>query len=403
MTYLPDIESAASSADEELLPASTESSSKFKVQSSRSKGQNDPLAAIVEWDCGTAYDLLLSAHTILNPRSHGIAAPWAAGVRKRLGPQSQRDFKAFYNASHSYRAYTPLHLVHEMDPPKDARRFLDYVEAIPDEDFSRRMHFPYIGDETLERVTARALKGEKIKESELEAYRKGITRIIGVAPAPAAEVRRLFAEMADPAGTKKRWLTVMREYYSAFFAEEEQREKSVLERMVDEAREMAAASTVSDTVERVSHGFTISEDIDLRRLVLVPSIWFHPFTVRMQLAERELLVVWGAHPPGYKLVPGESVPDEALLVLRALGDATRLRLLRLIAAEPRSLQSLAQEVKLSLPTVSHHIRELRGAGLIRLELAGTGRESKYTVRWSSAQQAFRELEEFVKPGMKRDV
>jgi DNA-binding transcriptional ArsR family regulator len=204
-------------------------------------------------------------------------------------------------------------------------------------------------------------------------------------------------EMADPAGTKKRWLAVMREYHSAFFAEEEKREKSVLERMVDEAREMAASSTVSDTVERVSHGFTISEDIDLRKLVLAPSIWFHPFTIRMPLAQRELLVVWGAHPPGYKLVPGELVPDEALLVLRALGDATRLRLLRLIAAEPRSLQSLAQEVKLSLPTVSHHIRELRGAGLIRLEIGGSGRESKYTVRWPSAQQAFRELEEFVQP------
>jgi DNA-binding transcriptional ArsR family regulator len=401
MTYLPDIEDATSSTDEEPHPASTEP--KSKVQGPRSKVQNDPLAAIVEWDCGTAYDLLLSAHTILNPRSHGIAAPWAAGVRKRLAPQSQRDFKAFYSSSHSYRAYTPLHLVHEMYQPKDARHFLDYVEAIPDDDFSRRMHFPHIDDETITRVTEKALKGEKIKDSELESYRRGITRIAGATLPPAAEVRRLFMEMADPKETKKRWLAVMREYHSAFFAEEEKREKPVLERMVDEAREMAASSTVSDTVERVSHGFTISQDIDLRRLVLAPSIWFHPFTIRMQLAERELLVVWGAHPPGYKLVPGELVPDEALLVLRALGDATRLRLLRLIAAEPRSLQSLAQEVKLSLPTVSHHIRELRGAGLIRLEIGGSGRESKYTVRWPSAQQAFRELEEFVRPGVKRET
>ncbi|HYP40959.1 MAG TPA: metalloregulator ArsR/SmtB family transcription factor, partial [Chloroflexia bacterium] len=104
-----------------------------------------------------------------------------------------------------------------------------------------------------------------------------------------------------------------------------------------------------------------------------------------------------AHPTGYKLVPGESVPDEALLVLRALSDPTRLRLLRLIAADPRSLQSLAQEVKLSLPTVSHHIRELRSAGLIRLEVAGRGRESKYTVRWPAAQRAFQQLEDFVLP------
>ena len=386
------------------IESSVDSSDSVSVETNPNTGtRNDPLASIVEWDCGTAYDLLLSAHTILNPREHGIAAPWAAGVRKRLAPQSQRDFKAFYNASHSYRAYTPLHLIYEMDAPKDARHFLDYIEAIPDDDFARRMHFPYINDEALRRVTEKALKGEKIKESDLESYRRGVTRIVGAAIAPVAEVRRLFGEMADPAGTKQRWLAVMREYFSAFFAEEEQREGPALERMVAQAKEMAATSTISEAIERVSNGFTISRDIDLTRLVLAPSIWFHPFTVRMQLAERELLAIWGAHPHGYKLVPGESVPDEALLVLRALGDATRLRLLRLIAAEPRSLQSLAQEVKLSLPTVSHHIRELRGAGLIRLEISGTGRESKYTVRWPSAQQAFQELEEFVKPDVKHDA
>lgn len=369
-----------------------------RIQNQRSKIEGDPLASIIEWDFGTAYDFLLSAHTILNPRSHGIAAPWAAGVRKRLAPQSQRDFKSFYNVSHSYRAYTPLHLVHEMDQPKDARRFLDYVEAIPDEQFSRRMHYPYMSDETISRVTEKALRGEKVKDSEIESYRRSVSRIVGLSNPPVAEVRRLFAEVADPTGTKRRWLTVMREYYSAFFAEDEKRELPVLERMLAEAQELAERSTVSDTVERISHGFTVSESIDLQRLVLAPSIWAHPFTVRVPLAQRELLVLWGARPQGYRLVPGEIVPDEALLVLRALGDATRLRLLRLIAAEPRSLQSLAQEVKLSLPTVSHHIRELRGAGLIRLELGGSGRESKYTVRWPSARQAFLELEEFVHPG-----
>ena len=155
---------------------------------------------------------------------------------------------------------------------------------------------------------------------------------------------------------------------------------------------------VPDLIEKLSNGVTISRDLDLKRLVLVPSIWLHPFTMRFEPADQELFVTWGAHPPGYRLVPGETVPDDALLVLRALGDPTRLRLLRLLAAEPRSPQSLAIELKLSLPTVSHHIRELRIAGLIRLEIAGKGRETRYTVRWPSAERAFKQLEEFVTAG-----
>ena len=367
-----------------------------KVITNNTSGGQDRLRSLLEWDLGTAYDLLMSANTLMSPREHGVPAPWAAGVRKRLSAQSQHDFKEFYGSSYRRIAYTPIHLVLGMDAPKEAQRFLDFVEALPDEDFSRRMHLPLISNEDIANITGRALRGERIEERAIETYRRSITRL-GYAPGPTAEVRRLFAQMGDPAETKGRWLRTMREYQAAFFAEEEQRERPALERMLRDAQKLAGKTTVSDMVERVSHGFTLSEDIDLSRLVLTPSIWLHPFTMRVEVAERELLVVWGALPTGYKLVPGESVPDEALLVLRALGDPTRLRLLRLIAAEPRSLQSLAQAVKLSLPTVSHHIRELRGAGLIRLEVAGRGRESQYTVRWPSAQQAFRELEEFVTP------
>jgi DNA-binding transcriptional ArsR family regulator len=355
----------------------------------------DPLSDVLEWDWGTAYEMLNSVHTILRPKEHGVPAPWAAGVRKRLSPQSQADLKTFYSQPFGYLAYTPMHLVLQMDRPKDVPHFLDYVEAIPDEDFSRRMHTPLIENDSLARITDKVASGKRITEVDIEEYRRIIGKS-GLRSAPsAAEIRRLFSEIADPANTKRRWLSLMREYYAVFFAEEEKREQPVLERMLTEAQDLSRTTTVPDLIERLSNGFTISPEMDLRRLVLVPSIWLHPFVVRFELADREMFVAWGAHPPGYRLVPGETVPEDALLVLRALGDPTRLRLLRLLAAEPRSPQSLAIELKLSLPTVSHHMRELRVAGLVRLEIAGKGRESRYNVRWQSAQRAFERLEEFV--------
>lgn len=358
----------------------------------------DPLAGALEWDWGTAYELLLSVHTIFNPKAYGVPAPWAAGVRKRLSPQGQLDLKSFFAPAFGVIAYTPLHLVLEMDRPKDVQRFLDYVEAIPGPDFSLRMHSCITSDSALASITEKALSGEQVSDAEVDEYRR-IAGRLRMSPAPSiAEVRTLFAEMADPASTKRRWLATMREYHAVFFAEEEKREQPVLERMLVEAQALSRTTSVTDMIERLSNGFTISEDIDLRRLVLVPSIWTHPFVVRFDLSDQELFIAWGAHPYGYRLVPGESVPDDALLVLRALSDPTRLRLLRLVAVEPRSPQSLAHELKLSLPTVSHHMRELRAAGLIRLEVGGKGRESKYSVRWPSARLAFDQLEQFVLPG-----
>lgn len=362
---------------------------------SDNKNDTDRLAAVLEWDWGTAYEMLLSLYTIFRPKEYGLPGPWAAGVRKRLSPQSQQAIKEFYSPTYTFLAYLPLHLVLEMDQPKSGARFLDYVESIPDQEFARRLHLPVVSNETLRNVTARALNRENLGETEVEDYRRAVGQM-EIAHAPtAAEVRRLFTDMSNPTATKERWLRVMREYHTTFFAEEEKRLSPVLERVIKQARDLSHEMPVPEMIERLSNGFTLSKDIDIKRLVLVPSIWIYPYVARFDLADRELFVTWGTHAPGYKLVPGESVPDDALMVLRALSDPTRLRLLRLIAAEPRSLISLAQEVKLSLPTVSHHIRELRGSGLIRLEVGGKGRESKYTVRWPSAQQAFDQLEQFV--------
>ncbi len=356
---------------------------------------NDRLARALEWDWGTAYDLILSLRSLFHPKEYGLPPPWAAGVRKRLSSQSQRDLKDFFNPAYSFMLYMPLHLILGMDAPKDAEHLLAYLDQIPEHDFSRRMCRPMVVDEELARMTASALDGEEISEVDMEEYRRCIARSHVSTMPTAAEVRRLFAEMKNPAPTKQRWISAVREYCEVFFADEEKRLAPILEKMVEQAQEMAETASVPDLIERLSNGFTISKDIDLSRLVLVPSIWSHPFVTPMELSERELCLVWGAHPSGFKLVPGESVPNDSMLVLKAMNDPTRLRLLRLIAMKPRSLISLSQEVKLSLPTVSHHIRELRGAGLIRLEVAGKGRENRYTMRWQSAQAAFEELKRFV--------
>jgi DNA-binding transcriptional ArsR family regulator len=358
---------------------------------------DDPLAGVLEWDYGTASEIIYSLHTILRPKEHGVPAPWAAGVRKRLSPQSQSDLKTFFSPPFGYLAYSPLHLVYEMDQPKTVARFLDLIEAIPDDDFSRRVHLPMVSDESFERLVNKGVNRKVISDSDVEEYRRLIAQG-GRVPPTAAEVRRFFSDAADPANTRKRWLALLREYQAVFFSEEEKRARPALEKMVEQGQKLSRTMPVPDLIEKLSNGVTISRDLDLKRLVLVPSIWLHPFSMRFELADQELFFTWGAHPSGYRLVPGETVPDEALLVLRALGDPTRLRLLRLLAAEPRTPQSLAIELKLSLPTVSHHIRELRIAGLIRLEIAGKGRESRYTVRWPSAERAFKQLEEFVLAG-----
>jgi len=52
------------------------------------------------------------------------------------------------------------------------------------------------------------------------------------------------------------------------------------------------------------------------------------------------------------------------LVFRALGDATRFAIATLLAAQPRTAADLCRALDMSRPTMSHHVHELREAGLL---------------------------------------
>ena len=158
----------------------------------------DPLKHALEWDWGTAYEFLLSLDTVFRPKAHGVPAPWAAGVRKRLSPQGQAGFKAFFSPPHGALAFTPLHLVLEMDQPKDVARFLNYIEAIPDEDFCRRAHIPLVGDAEATKVVGKAFDGKKLTGAEIEEFRKAIGRARLLLAPSLAETRVLLKSAGYP-------------------------------------------------------------------------------------------------------------------------------------------------------------------------------------------------------------
>lgn len=63
--------------------------------------------------------------------------------------------------------------------------------------------------------------------------------------------------------------------------------------------------------------------------------------------------------------------DEMLGYLKVLADASRLRILGVLANHPASVEEIAVAVKLKTPTVSHHLTKLKQFGLIRMEADGT--------------------------------
>lgn len=61
------------------------------------------------------------------------------------------------------------------------------------------------------------------------------------------------------------------------------------------------------------------------------------------------------------------------VVFDALGDRTRRQTFELLRGGPQSVGALAEQLPVSRPAVSQHLRVLKEAGLVRDEQAGTRR------------------------------
>jgi hypothetical protein len=76
-------------------------------------------------------------------------------------------------------------------------------------------------------------------------------------------------------------------------------------------------------------------------------------------------------------------------LFKALADPARLRILGLLAERPRAGYELAQELELTPPTISHHMRRLDSAGLIDVKPDAQARV--YSLRMSSLRKASQDV------------
>ena len=62
-----------------------------------------------------------------------------------------------------------------------------------------------------------------------------------------------------------------------------------------------------------------------------------------------------------------------IAALKALGEETRLRILRLLFKQPMSVNEIAEKLDVSQYNISKHLRIMREAGLLELEKQGKQR------------------------------
>lgn len=348
------------------------------------------------------YDFLLSLHvTLASPdydyADYDIGRDWIERARARC---DQRDPTALDTLGRYMGDGRPtsLHatlisLVALCPEPRDPKHFLGWLAKLPPEQFAEALldqegygaDWPDLIASTLAEVADR--QGEP-----------GPAALRLIARYPADAQQTVASALTDVEGVRRALLSALEVWLQAVFAAEQamilpslQREAAILER---QRAEMPADRFIKSAMR----GVEWQRPAGFRRVIFAPSYFCRP-AVFYHFWRGTLTfcapVDASTVAPEQEMVDGSTAPGEEILrFFEALGDATRLRILRLLGEREMYLTELSDRLKLTKATTKHHMVRLRASGLVTLY--DRDRMTFYALRPDISRHAAQLLDDYLK-------
>jgi DNA-binding transcriptional ArsR family regulator len=342
----------------------------------------------LRWDWGTAYDLFASLFAVHHPARFGIRAAWAAGVRSRI-PAEPREV---IGETIGFLGL-PVHWILDQSGKKDARTVLSSLERVPRDQVLQRLalnpRFAEKGEAALLNILSRKRVTDEDCRTVAHCHRERTDARVS-----EEQVHAWLSWWTRPSEFGEVFVSGLRAYYDNFFQEEEGRIRESLESSIGRAKSLSKTVPFVELLEDLTQGVKIESFLQQDEVILIPSFWTTPLILYGEYRPGSTMIVYGARPRDASLVPGDVVPDSLSRALSALSDNTRLRIIKLLHQSPRTQVQIARELRLRAPTITHHLKTLRLAGLIRLTVTTDG-EKRYSTRMSRVRETMRSLADFV--------
>ena len=339
------------------------------------------------WDWGSAYDLFASLRVLHKPNHYGLRPAWAAGVRSRV-PVERRDILEQVQSF----VFTPRKWIFQLPEPKDVNTVLWYLGIIPPNERLLTLIEGCSVPQSVIDILTRVMEQKAWVPEDLESLKSAYQPL---SSSPRAKTLTLMLELfSDAQVAGEKFLVALSEYQRVFFAEEEKRISQFLSDSVLLGKETADKGSFEELIEFLSRGVRLKADSMSSEWVLIPSYWISPLVSINQESDQRTFFLFGCRSPDASLVPGELVPEGLQRTFKALGDPTRLRILRYLAQENIPPAEIARRLRLRAPTVTHHLSVLRLAGLVYLTL-GENKERLYAARMDAIDELFGGLKDFL--------
>lgn len=229
-----------------------------------------------------------------------------------------------------------------------------------------------------------------------EAALAALLEQVRVDPARPEDVASLLAVHPEDLGTRliaavnairPMWDEVASEAMSPVLRDAEHRQQQL-----DDGADVAAI------VLEATNGYELTGDPAVRRIILQPSYWIRPWLIVGRSGDAEVLTTSVAEE--FLVLPPEAPSPALLKLFKALGDESRLKLLRRLSSGPITLAEATAELDVAKATTHHHLSILRQAGLV--SVGGEGRISRYSLREEPSEAAATLLADYLQPHRPRN-
>jgi len=246
---------------------------------------------------------------------------------------------------------TLLQILHQEDF-ENLDLFSKYVESLSSKKL-KSIAIPYLGKETKELINE-LLKGSDEALKELQH----LTKDNNFMPSYIEFISKVSVEEL-----KTHLIEVMSGWFKAIIEPNKEKLDSILLRDKALKEKMLKNLEPDQFVEWATDGVKYPPEPSVHKVLLIPHYIYRPWNVEADLEGVKVF---------YYAVSNESISDESkyvpnkLLVQRfkALGDETRLKILKIIKEKNTTLQELTTELELGKTTVHHHLKILKSARLV---------------------------------------
>ena len=313
-------------------------------------------ALTVEIDASEASELLLSIATLLVEDERDTYDLGAARIEELKASAPPELLAAAGELLPAKTAAHLLGLVYTTPKPRTAAAFLDHVAATDPVEIRLHLLGYYLrGHHMTEPETIR-----RAATGDVEA----IGELLGAYSEyddgeKCASIERLL--VADPADGKRALLDLLSGWHERVLPEMVPDFVSLAERDAEAKRELVRSVPPEQVVERLAPGIQWVPGPDVDRVVLFAAFSARPW-VYMSEYKRVKIFCYPITLDRERTAPDD--PAELVRIYKALGDESRLKLLKRLQAGPLSLAEATQEVGLAKSTTHHHLAILRQAGFV---------------------------------------